>query len=84
MDAHQSWEAEPLFAPSGEDVAASEMTRFAEACGAIAGRPLDAEGLHRFSIDAPERFWKVLLEWLGLRTSGDRAPALVGLSLIHI
>ena len=73
----------PLWQPSAERVAAANMTRFMghvrERWGFAAN---DYAGLHRWSIDNPERFWTSVWEFSGVigergkrsLVDGDRMP----------
>ena len=53
---------EPLWTPSSERVAATQLTRFMESVRAAEG--FDAEGnyfaLHRWSIEQPDKFWRAV------------------------
>lgn len=65
--------AEPGLAPG------SQLAGFARFVTQKTGEQFaDYASLHAFSIHDIERFWALLLEWSGLRVSGERAPVCVG------
>ena len=68
----------PLWQPSRERVLASNLTAFARAAQPEAGFPLsDYSALHRFSIEEPERFWRLLWRFAGVLGEGEDGPVLV-------
>ena len=68
----------PLWQPSRERVLASNLTAFARAAEPEAEFPLaDYPALHRFSIEQPERFWRLLWRFAGVLGEGEDGPALV-------
>jgi acetoacetyl-CoA synthetase len=67
----------PLWQPSRERVLASNLTAFARAAEPEAGGPLaDYAALHRFSIEQPERFWRLLWRFAGVLGEGEGGPVL--------
>src|SRR5918992_3171789 len=56
----------PLWAPSPEQVARANITRFAERARAAGAAGADYESLYRWSIEAPERFWPELWRFCGV------------------
>ena len=61
----------PLWQPSRERVLASNLTAFARAAQPEAGHPLsDYAALYRFSIEQPERFWRLLWRFAGIAGRG--------------
>ena len=74
---------QPLWSPSEERVAASNLTAFREAANARFGlRLTDYADLYNWSIAGKEDFWRFLWEWAGLKgdlgatalADGDRMP----------
>lgn len=53
--------ATPLWTPSPERAAATNMARFAGAHGAD-----DYPSLHRWSVESPEEFWAAVWDWTGV------------------
>ena len=68
---------EPIWTPSPERVAASNLTRFAafarDRYGAHAG---DYAALWRWSVDRRELFWTAVMEFAGVRHTPGTAPVL--------
>ncbi|WP_448189028.1 acetoacetate--CoA ligase [Azospirillum sp. sgz301742] len=73
----------PLWSPSAERVAASNLTAFREAANARFGLSLgDYEALWDWSVAKKEDFWRFLWDWAGIRgepgstvlRDGDRMP----------
>ena len=67
--------------PAGRVVrpTAPQLASFRDRCAAQAGRDLSAPGdLHAFSVEQPEHFWRLFLEWADLTWSGSAEPAIVG------
>ncbi len=77
-------DSQPLWQPSAERIAASNVTAFRAAATARWGAVLpDYEALWRWSVDQPERFWQSVWEFGGVVASqpadrvlvdGDRMP----------
>jgi acetoacetyl-CoA synthetase len=70
----------PLWQPSRERALASNLSAFARAAEPEAGRPLpddDYAALHRFSIEQPERFWRLLWRFAGVLGEGEDGPVLL-------
>jgi acetoacetyl-CoA synthetase len=77
-------EPQPLWRPSAERIAASNMTAFREAAARRWGAALpDYDALWRWSVDRPEQFWQSVWEFGGVIASkpadkvlagGDRMP----------
>ena len=74
---------QPLWSPSEERVAASNLTAFRAAANARFGlRLADYAELYNWSVAAKEDFWRFLWEWAGLKgdlggvalVDGDRMP----------
>ncbi|HVY46648.1 MAG TPA: acetoacetate--CoA ligase [Minicystis sp.] len=64
-----------LWRPSAARAAAANITRFArEIEREHAVRLGDYAALHRFSVEAPERFWPSLVRFLGVRFEGSLDP----------
>jgi acetoacetyl-CoA synthetase len=58
----------PLWTPSAERIAASNMQRFIDTCGAsLAAR--DYASLYAWSIDEPRAFWEAAWKFLDIRSS---------------
>jgi acetoacetyl-CoA synthetase len=58
---------QPIWEPSAERIANSEMTAFiAEVNRRWGFRISDYASLHRFSVDEPERFWTVVWDFCGI------------------
>lgn len=73
---HGSGEAaigQPLFTPTPERIAASQLTAF---CRRL--RAPDPAALERLAIDRNADFWTALLDWLDLPVEGEAAPAIAG------
>ncbi len=64
-----------LWAPSSERRAKSELTRFAKFAAPAAPFAEYAE-LHRWSLEAPDLFWRAVLEFSSLKFEGDPSRAL--------
>ena len=66
---------QPLFVPSSETVAASQLTAFTRWLEAREDLAFaDQPALHRFSVDHYRRFWAAFLDWSGLPVSGEAEP----------
>jgi acetoacetyl-CoA synthetase len=71
----------PLFTPSAESVAATQLTDFTRYCSERTGAGFpDYEALHQFAIKTPAPFWRSLLDWSKFPCEGDRALVLEGAS----
>lgn len=64
---------QPLFTPTPERIAASQLTAFCRRLGAP-----DPAALERLAIDRNADFWTALLDWLDLPVEGEAAPAIAG------
>src|SRR3954463_13420594 len=59
---------EPMWAPSAEQVARANMTRFIEqARSSSGGRVVDFNSLYDWSVDCPEKFWPLVWEFCDVR-----------------
>ncbi|MGY1841131.1 MULTISPECIES: acetoacetate--CoA ligase [unclassified Modestobacter] len=57
----------------------SQLAAFRSTCEPLAGRSLDTPAeLHAFSVDRPQEFWRLLLEWSGLPWSGSAGTVRTG------
>lgn len=72
---------QPLWAPSPERVARTNLVRFAqfaygEAAGASGGGAptVDYGALHRWSIESPEEFWPAVWRFCGVVAEGNAEP----------
>ncbi|HEY1741207.1 MAG TPA: acetoacetate--CoA ligase, partial [Acidimicrobiia bacterium] len=62
----------PMFVPSSEVIAGSQLTDFARFCERATQRTFaDDRDFARFTVDEYERFWSLFLEWSNLAVSGD-------------
>ena len=69
--------AGPIWTPSPERVAASNLTRFAESVRDRYGAPEGGyEKLWRWSVDERETFWDALVEFADVRCERGKAPVL--------
>jgi acetoacetyl-CoA synthetase len=69
--------SEPVWTPSAERVAASNLSRFAAHVRLHCGAPEGGyDALWRWSVDERERFWSALLEFAGVVHTPGRAPVL--------
>ncbi|NDG44966.1 MAG: acetoacetate--CoA ligase [Gammaproteobacteria bacterium] len=67
----------PLWSPSAEQIASSNMTRFAEDASSRWGRSFaDFSELHRWSTMHPEEFWCSVWDWTGAMGSGSLDPVI--------
>ena len=65
----------PIWTPSAERVAASNLTRFAErARDAHGAPPGDYAALWRWSVEQPERFWPAMMEFAQIVRDDGAAP----------
>ena len=70
--------AEPLWSPSGQAIAASNLSEFIEFVKEGTNQAVaDSDSLHRFSIDSPEQFWPALWRYCGIRGEMGEPPYLV-------
>ena len=75
---------QPIWEPSAERIAQSEMTAFiADVNRRWGSQIVDYASLHRFSVDEPERFWTAVWDYCGViaeqrgdvvLTDGDQMP----------
>jgi len=64
-----------VFTPADDAVEASQLTAFTRFCANRTGQALDDFGaLYDFSVRELEEFWRLFLEWSGLRASGPAEP----------
>jgi acetoacetyl-CoA synthetase len=72
--------SEPVYRPSPEHVAASQMSAFTAAFQAHCGEKLrDYTALHALSVAQYRTFWRCFVEWCeGLDYAGDPEPVCVG------
>ena len=69
---------QPLWQPAPEQVASTNMTRFAREAALRWGRNFkDYADLHRWSVEAPEEFWLNIWDWMGVIGTGDTEPVVV-------
>src|ERR1041385_5575710 len=69
----------PIFEPTPEDIASSHLTAFIAHVSRVVGRSFAShEAFHRFSVEEPDRFWRLLLDWLNIDVEGERTPVLTG------
>ncbi|QBR00760.1 acetoacetate--CoA ligase [Paraburkholderia pallida] len=77
---HRSIDLEPIYRPSPERVAASQMTAFAAALQTHSGVPLpDYPTLHALSVTQYRTFWRFFIDWCeGLDLAGNPEPVCIG------
>ena len=69
---------QPLWQPAPEQIASTNMTRFAREAALRWGRNFeDYAELHRWSVEAPEEFWLNIWDWTGVIGTGDTDPVVV-------
>ena len=69
---------QPLWQPAPEQIASTNMTRFAREAALRWGRNFeDYADLHRWSVEAPEEFWLNVWDWTGVIGAGDTEPVIV-------
>ena len=69
---------QPLWQPAPEQIASTNMTRFAREAALRWGRSFeDYADLHRWSVEAPEEFWLNVWDWTGVIGAGDTEPVVV-------
>lgn len=62
----------PLFTPSSDSIAASQLTAFTRYLEQREGGAFgDYAALHRFSVEHYRRFWAAFLDWSGVTVTGD-------------
>ena len=67
----------PLWQPTPARIASTNMTAFAKALGGAAGKTFaDYEALWRYSVDAPESFWRFIWDWAGV-VAGTRGETVI-------
>jgi len=65
----------PVFRPSAEAIAASQLTAFVHFCEAKINRSIgDSDALYKLSIEDFRLFWHLFLAFSGLRWEGDDCP----------
>ena len=69
---------QPLWQPAPEQIASTNMTRFAREAALRWGRNFEEYAdLHRWSVEAPEEFWLNVWDWTGVIGAGDTEPVVV-------
>ena len=69
---------QPLWQPAPEQIASTNMTRFAREAALRWGRNFeDYADLHRWSVEAPEEFWLNVWDWTEAIGAGDTEPVVV-------
>jgi acetoacetyl-CoA synthetase len=69
----------PVYQPSREQIALSQLSAFIRHCEGEVGRTFeDYRAFERFAIDHSADFWALFLRWSGLRFEGSASPAIVG------
>ena len=69
---------QPLWQPAPEQIASTNMTRFAREAALRWGQNFeDYADLHRWSVEAPEEFWLNVWDWTGVIGAGDTEPVVV-------
>ncbi len=69
---------QPLWQPAPEQIASTNMTRFAREAALRWGRNFeDYADLHRWSVEAPEEFWLNVWDWTEVIGAGDTEPVVV-------
>jgi acetoacetyl-CoA synthetase len=68
----------PVFSPDAETIASSQMTRFVQFCEMRTSRTFaDHAAFHQFSLEHSRTFWRLFLDWSGLRwEQGDASPVI--------
>ena len=66
--------ATPVYMPTPEVVASSQMTAFMRECGSALGRSFDDASFYRFSIEQYPDFWYRFLAWSGIAHDGETGP----------
>ncbi|MCB1686547.1 MAG: acetoacetate--CoA ligase, partial [Pseudomonadales bacterium] len=71
---------EPLWQPSPEQIARTQLTGFTRFVEQRIGRSFASyAALHQWSIDDPGSFWTLVWEFTGVRASSKAAVAVTGL-----
>ncbi|MFN0061494.1 MAG: acetoacetate--CoA ligase [Myxococcaceae bacterium] len=74
--------SEPVYVPSGDAIASSQMTAFTRFVETRIGVSFtDAAAFHAFSAKNFRQFWGLFLEWSGLEVTGSREPVCEGDSI---
>ena len=69
---------QPLWQPAPEQIASTNMTRFAREAALRWGQNFeDYADLHRWSVEAPEEFWLNVWDWTEVIGAGDTEPVVV-------
>ena len=69
---------QPLWRPSPEKVAITNMTRFANDASSRWGRVFDDyAGFHQWSVETPGEFWTSIWDWTGVIGTGSLDPVVV-------
>ena len=69
---------QPLWQPAPEQIASTNVTRFAREASLRWGRNFEEYvALHRWSVEAPEEFWLNIWDWTGVIGTGDTEPVVV-------
>ena len=69
---------QPLWQPAPEQIASTNMTRFAREAALRWGQNFeDYADLHRWSVEAPEEFWLNVWDWTGVIGAGDTESVVV-------
>ena len=69
---------QPLWQPAPEQIASTNVTRFAREASLRWGRNFEEYvDLHRWSVEAPEEFWLNIWDWTGVIGTGDTEPVVV-------
>ncbi len=70
--------ADLLWQPSPERIGRANVSRFIKVVASeLDGSVHDYPSLYEFSIRQPERFWRAVWDFCGIRASGEREPVLV-------
>ena len=78
MEASQEMNAQPLWQPSPDRAAQTNMTAFLHAASERCGTAFaDYDALYRWSIESPSEFWELLWDWCGVIAPQRGGRALV-------
>ncbi len=71
--------SEPLWTPSAERIAQTNLSRFMQEVATATGRAdiIDYASLHAYSVAEPERFWAQVWDFCAIESSGERTPVLL-------
>src|SRR5919197_310766 len=70
---------EPLYQPTPEQIAASQLTAFIHHCEQRGGIRFGSyRSFEKFCIDRSAEFWQLFLDWSGIAFDGIPSPARVG------